>query len=47
MVNTLIEKYPMQIKFSNGIEPYVTLRIRENMDAVKAIKEFLNQITEL
>ena len=47
MVNTLIEKYPMQIKFSNGIEPYVTLRIRENMDAVKAIKEFLNQIIEL
>ena len=48
-VNILIKKYPMQIKFSNGIEPYITLRIRENTDKdiIKKVKEFLNNIIEI
>ncbi|MGN1269427.1 MAG: transcription-repair coupling factor [Clostridia bacterium] len=49
MINILIKKYPMQIKFSNGIEPYVTLKIKENTDKdiIKKIKEFLNEVIEI
>ena len=49
MINILIKKYPMQIKFSSGIEPYVTLKIKENTDKdiIKKIKEFLNEVIEI
>lgn len=47
MVNTLITKYPMLVKFSNAVEPYVTLRIKENEDIIEKAKEFLNTIIEI
>ena len=47
MVNTLITKYPMLVKFSNAVEPYVTLRIKENEDIIEKAKEFLNNIIEI
>lgn len=47
MVNTLITKYPMLVKFSNAVEPYVTLRIKENENIIEKAKEFLNNIIEI
>ena len=47
MVNTLITKYPMLVKFSNAVEPYVTLRIKENEDIIEKAKEFLNTVIEI
>ena len=47
MVNALITKYPMLVKFSNAVEPYVTLRIKENEDIIEKAKEFLNTIIEI
>lgn len=47
MVNTLITKYPMLVKFSNAVEPYVTLRIKENENIIEKAKEFLNTIIEI
>lgn len=47
MVNTLITKYPMLVKFSNAVEPYVTLRIKENENIVEKAKEFLNTVIEI
>lgn len=47
MVNTLITKYPMLIKFSNAVEPYVTLRIKENENIIEKAKEFLNTVIEI
>ena len=47
MVNTLIKKYPMLVKFSNAVEPYVTLRIKENENIIEKAKEFLNNIIEI
>ena len=44
MVNTLITKYPMLVKFSNAVEPYVTLRIKENENIIEKAKEFLNTV---
>lgn len=47
MVNTLIKKYPMLVKFSNAVEPYVTLRIKENENIIEKAKEFLNTVIEI
>lgn len=47
MVNTLITKYPMLVKFSNAVEPYVTLRIKENENIIEKAKEFLNTVIEI
>ena len=47
MVNTLITKYPMLVKFSNAVEPYVTLRIKENEIIIEKAKEFLNTVIEI
>ena len=47
MVNALITKYPMLVKFSNAVEPYVTLRIKENENIIEKAKEFLNTVIEI
>lgn len=47
MVNALIIKYPMLVKFSNAVEPYVTLRIKENENIIEKAKEFLNTVIEI
>lgn len=47
MVNTLITKYPMLVKFSNAVEPYVTLRIKENENIIEKAKGFLNTVIEI
>ena len=47
MVNALITKYPMLVKFSNAVEPYVTLRIKENENIMEKAKEFLNTVIEI
>ena len=47
MVNTLITKYPMLVKFSNAVEPYVTLQIKENENIIEKAKEFLNTVIEI
>lgn len=47
IVNTLITKYPLLVKFSNAVEPYVTLRIKENEDIIEKAKEFLNTVIEI
>ncbi len=46
IVNKLIQKYEFNIKFSNGIEPYVTLKIRDITKLVDNIKEFLEFVKE-
>ena len=46
IVDILIKKYGNEIKFSTGMEPYVTLRIKGNIadeDLIKTIKEFLKK----
>ena len=47
MVNALITKYPMLVKFSNAVEPYVTLRIKENENIIEKAKEFLKTVIEI
>ena len=47
MVNILITKYPMLVKFSNAVEPYVTLRIKKNENIIEKAKEFLNTVIEI
>ena len=47
MVNALITKYPMLVKFSNAVEPYVTLRIKENENIMEKAKEFLKTVIEI
>ena len=46
IVNNLIKKYNTRIKFSTGIEPYITLIIKNKNDEelIKEIKEFLNSV---
>ena len=43
IIDKLIKKYEFNIKFSNGVEPYVTLKLKETADekVIKDIKEFL------
>lgn len=40
-VNKLVQKYGYKIKFSQGVEPYITLNIKKNSD-----KQILNDIKE-
>ena len=46
IVNELLKKYNTKIKFSAGIEPYITLIIKDKNDEelIKEIKEFLNSV---
>ena len=46
IIDKLIKKYEFNVKFSSGIEPYVTLKIDSIADEniIKDIKEFLNYI---
>ena len=37
----------ISIKFSNAVEPYVTLRIKENENIIEKAKEFLNTVIEI
>ena len=42
-IDNLIKKYEMRLKFSTGIEPYITLKIEctSDKDLIEQIKEFL------
>ena len=46
IIDKLIKKYEFNVKFSSGIEPYVTLKVDSIKDEniIKDIKEFLNYI---
>ena len=46
IVNTLLKKYNTRIKFSAGVEPYITLILRNKNDEelIEEIKEFLNSV---
>ena len=46
IVNELLKKYNTQIKFSTGIEPYITLVLKnkEDEELIKELKEFLKSI---
>jgi len=46
IIDRLIKKYEFNVKFSNGIEPYITLKNNSNKELVQEIKEFLMFITE-
>lgn len=43
-VDGLLKQYGISIRFSNGIEPYVTFKIgkREEKEVISKVKEFLN-----
>lgn len=45
IVDKLVKKYRNEIKFSQGMEPYITYKLPENSDAVivKKIKDFLKE----
>ena len=46
IINTLLKKYGTKIKFSTGIEPYITLLLKNQTEEqlIKEIKEFLDTI---
>lgn len=44
MINMLIQRYGIRIKFSTGIEPYITLKNAKNV--VDDVKEFLREVYE-
>lgn len=44
MINMLIQRYGIRIKFSTGIEPYITLKNAKNV--VDDVKEFLRAVYE-
>lgn len=44
MINILIQRYGIRIKFSTGIEPYITLKNAKNV--VDDVKEFLKAVYE-
>ena len=46
IITILLKKYGTKIKFSTGIEPYITLLLKNQTDEqlVKEIKEFLNTV---
>ena len=44
MINILIQRYGIRIKFSTGIEPYITLKNAKNV--VDYVKEFLRAVYE-
>ena len=45
-ITILLKKYGTKINFSTGIEPYITLLLKDQTDEqlVKEIKEFLNTV---
>lgn len=47
IINTLVEKYGPKLKFSQGVEPYITLKIssKDEIEIVKMIKELLTIIS--
>lgn len=47
MINTLVEKYGPKLKFSQGVEPYITLKIssKDEIEIIKMIKELLTIIS--
>lgn len=46
IVNKLVEEYKDRIKFSQGVEPYVTLRIKNDSGKIilEEVKKFLNML---
>ena len=46
IITTLLKKYGTKIKFSTGIEPYITLLLKNKTEEqlIKEIKEFLNTV---
>ena len=46
VINKLVEEYKDRIKFSQGIEPYVTLRIKSDSSKIilEEVKKFLNNL---
>ena len=47
MINTLVEKYGPKLKFSQGVEPYITLKMssKDEMEIIRMIKELLTIIS--
>ena len=47
-VDELFKKYGIAIRFSNGIEPYVTFKIgkKEDKEIISKVKEFLNLVVK-
>ena len=46
VINKLVEEYKDSIKFSQGVEPYVTLRIKSDSSKIilEEVKKFLNNL---
>ena len=46
IIEDLLKKYRNEIKFSQGVEPYITYKIPENSDTIiiKKVKEFIGNI---
>ena len=46
VINKLVEEYKDRIKFSQGVEPYVTLRIKSDSGKIilEEVKRFLNNL---
>ena len=44
VVDSLIKKYGMRIKFSPARNPYVTYKLKNIKDLIKETKAFLNDI---
>ena len=47
MINILVEKYGPKLKFSQGVEPYITLKMssKDEMEIIRMIKELLTIIS--
>ena len=47
MINTLVGKYGPKLKFSQGVEPYITLKMssKDEMEIIRMIKELLTIIS--
>lgn len=47
MINILVEKYGPKLKFSQGVEPYITLKIssKDEIEIIRMIKELLTIIS--
>ena len=46
VINKLVSEYKDRIKFSQGVEPYVTLRIKSDSSKIilEEVKKFLNSL---
>ena len=42
-IGRLVEEYKDRIRFSSGIAPYITYKVKNNDKLIKEIKQFLNQ----